>query len=57
MKDEFCNKFRKFLLSLAFRRGDATEALCYMSSFTHTPVKLEARRNRKNREKWMNAFI
>jgi len=36
-----------------------TAALCYryMPSFTHTPVKLEESCNRKNREKWLIAFI
>jgi len=51
MKDEFCNKFRKSLLSLDFRRGTATEALCYMSNFIHMPVILETRCNGQNREK------
>jgi len=54
MKDEFCNKFRKSLLSLGFRRGAATEARCHVSSFIHTPVKLETHCNGKNRERKMD---
>jgi hypothetical protein len=52
MKDEFCNKFRKSLLSLGVRRGTATEAQCYMfRRFTQKPVKLEPHSNRQNRGK------